>query len=215
MPNDFVYVIAENVGYDPADPGDWLSVPDNVKDALDELADRITNGPVASHASTHISGGTDEIDGDKLDIDFNPSNYTPDDSIPEADSVDELAAHLKGIDDALGSEASRVTYQGARNRNVSNTYLMSHGVFTNVVPIVTAEALTLIGISASTRVNETWTAEIHNNGVLIPGATLSLAGVDENTRLDLSIAVAAGANLSFYVNGIGINRPRIQAIFKK
>lgn len=43
MPNDFVYVIAENVGYDPADPGDWLSVPDNVKDALDELASRVSS----------------------------------------------------------------------------------------------------------------------------------------------------------------------------
>ena len=29
------------------------------------------------HAASHIRGGTDEIDGDKLDIDWNPTNYTP------------------------------------------------------------------------------------------------------------------------------------------
>jgi len=207
MPNEFIYVIAENVGYDPTDPGDWLSVPDNVKDALDELADRITNGPVAAHATTHESGGTDEIEAGNLKESRTATNYTP--------TGPTLNGHLEGIDNALGTESSRVQYGGARNKNTTDAYLMSEGVFTNTVPIVTAEALTLIGISASTHGNETWTAEIHSNEVLIPGATLSLAGVDENTRIDLSIAVAAGAKLSFYVNGTKVNKPRITAIFRK
>lgn len=42
------------------------------------------------------------LDGDKLDIDWDPSNYTPDASIGEANDVDDLSAHLKGIDDELG-----------------------------------------------------------------------------------------------------------------
>jgi len=29
-----------------------------------------------SHASSHITAGTDEIDGDKLDVDWTPANYT-------------------------------------------------------------------------------------------------------------------------------------------
>lgn len=65
-------------------------------------------GAVTPHASTHIRGGTDEIDGDLLDIDATPDNYTPTtaatggQSNPASD-VDELAAHLIGIDNALGA----------------------------------------------------------------------------------------------------------------
>jgi hypothetical protein len=57
--------------------------------------------PVAAHASTHITSGSDEVDGDKLDIDWNPSNYTPATTPSEADNVDNLTAHLYGVDQAL------------------------------------------------------------------------------------------------------------------
>ena len=70
----------------------------------------------ADHLSAHLAGIDDELgsldtslgtkasaDGDKLDIDWNPSNYTPDASIPEASDVDDLSAHLKGIDTALAA----------------------------------------------------------------------------------------------------------------
>jgi hypothetical protein len=42
-----------------------------------------------------------KLDGDMLPIDFVPTNYTRDDSIPEATDLTHLAAHLKGIDNAL------------------------------------------------------------------------------------------------------------------
>ena len=45
-----------------------------------------------------IDPSANTIDGDKLDVSFNPSNYTPDATVAEADDVDDLAAHLKGID---------------------------------------------------------------------------------------------------------------------
>jgi len=45
----------------------------------------------------------DEIDGDKLDIDWNPTNYTPAITPTEVDSIDNLTAHLYGIDQALAS----------------------------------------------------------------------------------------------------------------
>jgi len=43
------------------------------------------------------------LDGDHLDIDFTPSNYTPADTPSEAADADDLAAHLYGIDQALGA----------------------------------------------------------------------------------------------------------------
>lgn len=58
---------------------------------------------VSAHASRHERGGADEIDGDHLDIDFTPSNYTPSTTPAEAANVDDLAAHLQGIDTALGA----------------------------------------------------------------------------------------------------------------
>lgn len=59
-------------------------------------------GGVAPHASTHISGASDEIDGDQLDIDYSPTNYTQDTSPAEVSSTDHLTAHLAGIDNKLG-----------------------------------------------------------------------------------------------------------------
>ena len=57
----------------------------------------------ALHAITHIHNGTDEIDGDVLDINYSPTNYAPDTTPPEVTSTEELTAHLAGIDDALGA----------------------------------------------------------------------------------------------------------------
>ena len=61
------------------------------------------------HDATHITSGSDEIDGDKLDIDWNPANYTPATVPSYADSVDNLTAHLKGIDTALGTGSGITT----------------------------------------------------------------------------------------------------------
>lgn len=55
------------------------------------------------HDASHIRAGSDEVDGDKLDIDYTPTNYTPDATPPECDHVDHLTAHLKGIDTAVGA----------------------------------------------------------------------------------------------------------------
>lgn len=57
----------------------------------------------SSHAARHITSTEDLIDGDKLDITYNASNYTVTSSPAEADDLNDLTAHLKGIDDAIGS----------------------------------------------------------------------------------------------------------------
>ena len=76
-----------------------ITMPD--KDiTLDDIAD--TRTP-AAHASTHITNGSDEIDGDQVDIDFTPGNYTPTISPSEVTDLDHLTAHLAGIDAALAT----------------------------------------------------------------------------------------------------------------
>lgn len=58
------------------------------------------------HDTTHILGGSDVIDGDRIEISWNPTNSTPATVEGYADSVDNLTAHLKGIDTALASSAA-------------------------------------------------------------------------------------------------------------
>ena len=77
---------------------------------------RLTTGGIdelKAHAADHLLGGSAEIDGDKLDIDFNPSNYTPATTPAEVDSVDHLSAHLYGLDQrvAAASQDARGTIE--------------------------------------------------------------------------------------------------------
>jgi hypothetical protein len=70
------------------------------------LYDNTTSGfltSVTAHASTHIRGGSDEIDGDQLDIDYVPSNYNPATIPAQVSNVSHLTAHLYGIDQKLGT----------------------------------------------------------------------------------------------------------------
>ena len=59
----------------------------------------------STHASGHLSGQADEIDGDKLDIDFSPSNYTAATVSNITDSTAQLTSHFQGIDTALGASS--------------------------------------------------------------------------------------------------------------
>lgn len=53
-------------------------------------------------ASTLIKGGVCEINGDQLDIDYSPTNYTPSAGGVSSDA-EHLSAHLAGIDNALAA----------------------------------------------------------------------------------------------------------------
>jgi hypothetical protein len=81
---------------------------------------------------TDLSGGN-VTDGDKLDIDWDPSYYVPDSSITQADDADDLSAHLKGIDDALGSGVSSTITVITAMQNNSGTieYKTKDLTFTN------------------------------------------------------------------------------------
>jgi len=72
-----------------------------VRNSANTAWEQTTSIPVA-HAGTHTEGQPDEIDGDRLAIDFGPVNYSPDASNPEASATSQLSAHLNGIDQELG-----------------------------------------------------------------------------------------------------------------
>lgn len=57
-----------------------------------------TDYAAPAHEASHVTGGAAEIDGDKIDVDWNPTYYTPSTTPTEADSADNLTAHLYGVD---------------------------------------------------------------------------------------------------------------------
>ena len=55
-----------------------------------------------------IDPSLNTVDGDKLDITFNPTNYLPTiTGVAQASDVDDLAAHLKGIDNKLSTNYAK------------------------------------------------------------------------------------------------------------
>jgi hypothetical protein len=62
----------------------------------------------AAHAATHVRSGTDPVDGDLVDIDYVPTNYTRT-LTPPTTSLEELTSHLRGIDLALAAAGGAAT----------------------------------------------------------------------------------------------------------
>lgn len=82
-----------------------------------------SRAPVA-HASGHITDATDEIDGDKLNIDWNPTNSTPATAEGYSTSADDLTSILKGMDTAIGGKQASLGYtaENAANKNAASGY---------------------------------------------------------------------------------------------
>lgn len=63
---------------------------------------QVADNPGLGATDVTIEIDVDDIDGDRIDIDWDPTHYTPDASPPEAFDEDDLTAHLAGIDNELG-----------------------------------------------------------------------------------------------------------------
>lgn len=81
-------------------------------------------------------GGTDEIDGDMLQISWTPTNYTPLSIPTEVDATNQLTAHLYGIDQVFNNSTNWNTAYGWGNHATAG-YLTS---FTETDPIYTASS---------------------------------------------------------------------------
>jgi hypothetical protein len=105
------------------------------------------------------------------------------------------------------------TWGAARNSaNTTLSYLRTFdGTPTNVATYVVPYNCNITDITCSTSVIETWTAEVHINGVIAGSISVTAAASDTSTGL--SIAVSTGDVISFYCNGTNISHPHIDAWF--
>lgn len=165
---------------------------------------------------TYIEGGDPAPDGvigngDKLSIDFVPSQYTRNSAIPEADSDTDLAAHLKGIDDALSSAGVK-TYTFSRSfvtvPPTGTLYLAIGDVITSAAPMVVNQNGALSGGSISVDVADG--SRDYELRVLVNGAVAeTIALASGNTKaIDVSFSTAISASdeisvLVYLTSGVG------------
>lgn len=115
----------------------------------------------------------------------------------------------------LGTEERKIS--GMRESTTTTNIFLRQ--FDSVPTNLTTETVdwdaTLVRIIALGNVGvlQTWTAEVYDDGVLI--ASLSVSGADFAINNSLNIDVTANSRISLRCNGTNIDRPRIDAIFKR
>ena len=105
---------------------------------------------------------------------------------------------------------------GSRNSNtVIDQYLRTEdGVPMNQAPVLLSNSLYKIyAISVTTEQNSTCSFEVHNDGVLIPGAVVSLNNEKEK-YINVNIDVVANSKIMIYNNGTS-NKPKVSVFLKK
>lgn len=160
------------------------------------------------HNADHERTGSDEMDGDHLDIDYTPSNYTPSTTPAEAAHVDDLTAHIAGIDDEL----AKGTFEWKNFITTGGGSVISTGVADGDLhlPVCTIKAVRLTADQPGDIVVDIWKDTYANfpptdadsiTASAVP--TLSSAQKYEDTTLSgWTTSVAEGDVLKFNVDSV-------------
>ncbi len=150
----------------------------------DDITVAVGGGSVGSHQASHLSGASDPIDGDKLDIDYIPAAYTRTLSAGLTTLNDELTSHLKGIDNSLATSAT-----GSGTANIIPVW---SGTSSLINSSAATTAITLSGgVSAGIGLNLTAKGG-DGSGTNQPGGNLLVSGgASTGTGVDGSVVVPA------------------------
>lgn len=150
----------------------------------DDVTVTITgSGSLGAHAATHLSGDTDEINGDQLDIDYNPTTYTPSLAGGLSTQTYHLTSHLKGINDYLASIPS------PGEVNTSSNVGTGLGVFKSKVGLdfQFKSLLTGYGIALSSGTDEVTISNKTAITTLTDGALVAI-NADNGPKYELTVA---------------------------
>ena len=75
---------------------------------------------IPTHGSSHVRGGSDVIDGDRLTVDYVPSRYSRNAAASGAGDVTDLTAHLSGIDNWMYYGMPVFTTEAARDAAITS-----------------------------------------------------------------------------------------------
>lgn len=164
----------------------------------------ITAGATQAVASTGLTtGGTFEIDGDKLDIDYTPTNYTPSTTPTEADNADNLTAHLYGIDQAIGNIGLSQTLSWGGNWTTTGNFLGFNGAQGDIeyatstyrtrAPVAYSGTINVVAFShEGSFTTNNMTFKLHVNGT-VQSTKTATAGADlVDVFTGMGVAVSAG-----------------------
>jgi len=104
---------------------------------------------------------------------------------------------------------------GAINsKKATNQYVESDGAGMFLSPFILPDNATLKYMSASCATTGTWTAEVHVNGTLFTGATVTVTAAKKAyIKFTSILSFSAGDEIQLYLNGTNIDKPRISAVF--
>ena len=189
---------------------------------LDTTALTFTLQSPPVHTATHIRDGSDEIDGDLLDIDYAETNYAATVTAP-ATHADHLTAHLAGIDAEMagmaqddGCAASAVIIQ-AGQPNPADTLIIGADTYTFVAAAAAPFEVTIAGTAAGTMTNLITEAQTNGTEQLLweslsattaqitsadaAGAAPNVLGADPSIVLNS----ASATNYSFNTGDVNMN----------
>jgi len=113
-------------------------------------------------------------------------------------------------------DARYVAFSAGRATLATGIYLRTNNNLpTNISPIILPFDATLIAVSASGAAAQTWAAEVHLLGSLIAGALVNVTAAQSAFTAALSIDFDAGDGVQLFCNGTSIDRPNIDAVFRR
>jgi hypothetical protein len=116
----------------------------------------------------------------------------------------------------LGITGESMTIGATRNAVANQIYLRQHNNLpTNQTPVVLPWDALLTNIVGSSTTSSTWSGEVHLNTSLVAGALVAISAEVSGIASDVNISFSKGDLIQIYCNGTSVNRPNVQAIFRK
>ena len=114
----------------------------------------------------------------------------------------------------LGNNTINVS--GSRHhRNVVDQYARKEdGTPYNLSPFIMPFDATLVTITAATRENATWKAQVRSNGIAVNGAELQL-NATKSGLIDINIQFFKNQSVEIYLESNGIPYPSVNLIFQQ